>query len=337
MSGMSKSSKAACLAMRWQADVGDHVIALAWSPDGSAGARGRRSHHALRRAKRTHQARPPRSRLRHDRSVVESARTLLASSGQDGKVRIWNAHNGKLHTTLDGGAAWVERVAWSPDGNVAGLGGRREGAAVEHGRAIGPRVSATIRAPWPTSNGSPERWNWRPPPMANSPCGSRQGRAAKGLKWKGSMLVLAWSPDGKYIATGDQDSTVHFWTTKTGEDLMMSGYPMKVRELSWDCTSRYLATGGGGRASGMCQARDRPAQSLSSLRRTKQSDGPGLSTRGTVSRFGGRDGLVGSGSLANTSGGTPNRVGDHPVVWSPDDHRLALGTESGIVAVYALK
>jgi len=59
------------------------------------------------------------------------------------------------------------------------------------------------------------------------------------------MLALAWSPNGQYLATGDQDSTVHFWMVKTGEDLMMSGYPTKVKELSWDSSSRYLATGGG--------------------------------------------------------------------------------------------
>ena len=47
------------------------------------------------------------------------------------------------------------------------------------------------------------------------------------------------------LAPGDQDSTVHFWTVKTGTDLMMSGYPTKVKELSWDGSSRYLATGGG--------------------------------------------------------------------------------------------
>ena len=65
------------------------------------------------------------------------------------------------------------------------------------------------------------------------------------FKWKGSMLSLAWSPDGRYIATGDQDSTFHFWIVKTGEDLMMYGYPTKVRDMSWDSVGRYRATGGG--------------------------------------------------------------------------------------------
>ena len=56
---------------------------------------------------------------------------------------------------------------------------------------------------------------------------------------------MAWSPDGKVLAHGNQDATVHFWYAQTGTDLQMSGYPTKVRELGWDFTSRYLATGGG--------------------------------------------------------------------------------------------
>src|SRR5947208_1228904 len=65
------------------------------------------------------------------------------------------------------------------------------------------------------------------------------------FEWKGSLLALAWSPDGNMLAGGGQDATVHFWYVKTGEDLMMAGYLTKVRELAWDPTSRFLATGGG--------------------------------------------------------------------------------------------
>ncbi len=63
--------------------------------------------------------------------------------------------------------------------------------------------------------------------------------------WKGSILTLAWSPDGRYLVHGDQDATVHFWVLASGKDYQMWGYPTKVRELAWDHTSRYLATGGG--------------------------------------------------------------------------------------------
>lgn len=57
--------------------------------------------------------------------------------------------------------------------------------------------------------------------------------------------MVAWSPNGERLATGDQDASVHFWLVKKGTDLMMSGYPRKVRELAWDRTGSWLATGGG--------------------------------------------------------------------------------------------
>ena len=72
--------------------------------------------------------------------------------------------------------------------------------------------------------------------------------------------MIPWSPDGKYIATGDQDSTVHFWIMSTGDDLQMSGYPTKVRgrrslavhegalaagvtSLVWAPNDQYIAVG----------------------------------------------------------------------------------------------
>lgn len=64
------------------------------------------------------------------------------------------------------------------------------------------------------------------------------------FQWKGSMLCLAWSPDGRYVCHGNQDSTVHFWIVATGKELQMSGYPLKVAQLCWDRCSKYLATAG---------------------------------------------------------------------------------------------
>src|SRR5436853_350788 len=60
----------------------------------------------------------------------------------------------------------------------------------------------------------------------------------------GSCLAIAWSPDEKYLAAGNQDATLHFWRRPVGDDAQMWGYLSKVRELSWDRTSRFLATGG---------------------------------------------------------------------------------------------
>ena len=71
-----------------------------------------------------------------------------------------------------------------------------------------------------------------------------RSEAVRQFAWKGSLLALAWSPNGKLLASGDQDSSVHFWFVTDGTDLHMSGYACKVRELTWSADSRFLATGG---------------------------------------------------------------------------------------------
>jgi len=65
------------------------------------------------------------------------------------------------------------------------------------------------------------------------------------LNYRGSVLRIAVSPTGRYVATADQNSTVHFWRTEDWDDAEMSGYPHLVTSLSWDSTGRYLVTDGG--------------------------------------------------------------------------------------------
>ncbi|HRE29926.1 MAG TPA: hypothetical protein PK954_25015, partial [Anaerolineales bacterium] len=42
---------------------------------------------------------------------------MLASSGQDGRIRLWSTASGEALMALEGGAPWVARVAWSPAGD----------------------------------------------------------------------------------------------------------------------------------------------------------------------------------------------------------------------------
>lgn len=41
--------------------------------------------------------------------------TLLASGGQDGKVKFWDPAAGQHVATAALGQAWVEHLAWRPD------------------------------------------------------------------------------------------------------------------------------------------------------------------------------------------------------------------------------
>lgn len=56
--------------------------------------------------------------------------------------------------------------------------------------------------------------------------------------------MLAWSPDSKYMAIGEQDSKVHFWHVKSGEDPQMWVSSPRCLVLSWDPSGQWLATFG---------------------------------------------------------------------------------------------
>lgn len=169
---------------------------------------------------------------------------MLVSIGQDGRLRWWDAVSLKKILDLPSGAAWGVKVTFSPDGKYLGCAA---GKKLTIWDAQGKMVCQ-----YPDHASTIAGIAWRPRLEQIISCcygvinfWEIGGQSAKRkFPWKGSMLTMALSPDGKYIATGDQDASVHFWDIKSGNDLMMSGYQTKVKELSWSFDSRFLATGG---------------------------------------------------------------------------------------------
>jgi WD40 repeat protein len=68
--------------------------------------------------------------------------------------------------------------------------------------------------------------------------------APRSLVWKGSHIAVALSPDLRFVATSLQDGEVHGWRLSNGSEMRMSGYPAKVKSLSWSHDASLLATSG---------------------------------------------------------------------------------------------
>jgi len=72
----------------------------------------------------------------------------------------------------------------------------------------------------------------------------RNGKRIRELYWHGSHTGVSWAPDGRYIVTTTQDKELHGWRMPDGVDIKMSGYPTKIRSMSWTADARYLIVSG---------------------------------------------------------------------------------------------
>lgn len=64
------------------------------------------------------------------------------------------------------------------------------------------------------------------------------------LEWKGSNLSLVISPDGDYVITSMQDSSLHGWRLSDKQQMNMSGYASKVRSMTFGRKGQVLVTSG---------------------------------------------------------------------------------------------
>jgi WD40 repeat protein len=334
----------AALKALWRRAIDDHPIGLAWSPDGKmlavAGVSGPITLFSGEDGVIRHQL--PGHTL--DTMAISWHRDsrLLASVGQDGKVRLWDTETGAQTAEMPGGGSWVERVAFSPtsDGLVSAAG-RKLRLWNTNGDLIReyPDANSTI---------TDIKWRHDEQQFAISAYNGVvlydpiQPEPLRRFQWQGSTLTLEWSPDGRYIATGDQDSTVHFWITETGQDLQMWGYETKVLELAWSGNSRYLATGGGTQVviwdcSGKGPAGTKPIMLEGHQHLIKHLK---FQRNGMLLASGGNDGMVGiwrverKKSALLTSATFKDPIAG--ITWSPDDHCIAVTDEIGTVAVALL-
>ena len=64
------------------------------------------------------------------------------------------------------------------------------------------------------------------------------------LKWAGSHIRAAFSPDGRFLMSSMQENQLHGWRLADAKDLRMGGYPAKVKSLVFVSKGMLLATAG---------------------------------------------------------------------------------------------
>ena len=64
------------------------------------------------------------------------------------------------------------------------------------------------------------------------------------LRWAGSHIAAAFSPDGKFLISSMQEGALHGWRLSDAMDMRMGGYPSKARSLAFIAKGAWLATSG---------------------------------------------------------------------------------------------
>jgi WD40 repeat protein len=64
------------------------------------------------------------------------------------------------------------------------------------------------------------------------------------LEWAGSHLGVTFSPDNKFLVTAMHEPALHGWRLADSKHMRMTGYPARVRSVSWSAGGKGLATSG---------------------------------------------------------------------------------------------
>lgn len=185
----------------------------------------------------------PRTLEAHPQAAVlcsSSDGTRLLTGGDDGRVVLSTA-SGDQQVLHDARGKWIDAVALRADGAAAwsigkavfardGKGALRE-AGVEttaRGLAFAPKGFRLAIAHY---NGVSL---WFPNAEASLDV----------YEWRGSHLSVVFSPDARFLVTAMQENALHGWRLGDRANMRMSGYPSKVRSLSWSADGDWLATSG---------------------------------------------------------------------------------------------
>ncbi len=341
-------SAADLLPLDWSADLDDYALDLRWSPDGSHLAAlpstGQPKLFDLAENK-SHSL--PGHRNGNGSIAWHPGGSTLATFGQDGILRLHDIASGTSRE-LQLPRGWTDRCAWYADGSLI---------AVAVGRAVHVIDTATLEIRHLINDHSSTVSDlvWHPKLSDQLATASDAGAKLWRLGEKFSFariddgvaaLLLTWSPDGRWLVTGDQTPSVHLFDTKKRDPLFIRGFEAKIKAFAWQSAGTpdvpWLALGGGPVITVWpCFGKNGPrnAKPIQLFGHLKEVTALDFRAHGQHLASGGRDGFVllwlphHSDSAALIAREESEIT---TIRWSPDGQHFAYGTASGQIAVHTL-
>jgi WD40 repeat protein len=158
---------------------------------------------------------------------------FLAVGGQDGQVKIWQGN--ELIATLENSPAWVDKLAWNHTSNQLAFS---LGRYVQVWDADQREILVTLNF----DNSSVLGIDWRSDGQYLAVCGYQGVKIWHKQNWDEEpyflsmptvSVAMAWSPDGKFLASGNMDRSVTVLEWENPDPWVMRGFPGKIRQLAW--------------------------------------------------------------------------------------------------------